>query len=53
MAVNKVEIGTEYGYGSMNYDDPSLEWADAEIVTFKGAEGEETMSFGRLLRVRS
>ena len=49
MAVNKVEIGTEYGYG-----EHELDWyadlADAEIVIFKDngvkIEGEETLTFG-------
>ena len=44
--VNKVYFGVEYGYGTLNYDDPSLVWEDAEIVTFKNADGEEIMDFG-------
>ena len=44
--VNKVYLGVEYGYGTLNYDDPSLVWEDAEIVTFKNADGEEIMDFG-------
>ena len=45
MGVNKLTFGVEYGYDSLNYDDPALEWADAEIVTFKGADDVEEMDF--------
>ena len=43
--VNKVYFGVEYGYGTQNYNAVTA-WEDAEIVTFKGADGEEIMDFG-------
>ena len=41
-----VTISTSYGYKQENYDDSNFTWDDAELVTFKGAEDVEVMTFG-------
>ena len=44
-AYRTAKVNVSYGYKQEAYDDPGFDYADAEIVTFKDAEGEELMDF--------